>query len=271
MLGKVIKNEFKDTWKVLLPLNLALIVVTICGMIALNIFSLQSNMAGFVVAGVSITYMLGLFALVITSFIYLAVRFYKSMYGAEGYLTHTLPVSSFSNLHGKMIVAVLWDFLSLVLTIASIMALSYALVVNMSGAIGENPSVAMMVHEFEQVFGAPVWILILKVLGYLLLSAMSGLLMIYACLSIGQLFNKHKIGAAVVTYIIFYIIMQIISFLVMLGTQMDNFEKDMAMIDAGQSAAMLPDMTGAMIQTIVMIIIYYCITAYICNKKLNLD
>lgn len=270
MLGKVIKNEFKDTWKVLLSLDLALIVVTICGMIALNIFSLKSNMSGFVVTGVSIVYMLGIFAVVTTGFIYLIVRFYKSMYGAEGYLTHTLPVSGFRILNGKLFTAVCWHFISMLLVITSILLLSYSLIANVSGTMGENIPFAQLVKGVETLFGTPVWVMILKMLGYLIMSALSGLLMIYACLSIGQLFHKYKIGAAVVTYIIFYMITQIISFLVMLGTRSDYTVVN-TYIEAGESAAMMPNMTGAVIQTIVMIIIYYCITAYICNRKLNLD
>lgn len=271
MLGKVIKNEFKDTWKVLLPLNLALIVVTIFGVIALNIFSLKSDMAGFVVVATSITYMLGLFALVITSFIYLAVRFYKSMYGAEGYLTHTLPVSGFSNLNGKLITAVWWNFISMVLAVASVIILVYSLIDNVGRTMGETTSIAMMVYEFENLFEAPIWVLILRMLGYFLLSSASGLLMIYASLSIGQLFNKYKVGAAVVTYLIFYIITQIVSFLVLLGTKESRTRSFEAMIEAGETVVEMPDMMGTIIQVIVMIIIYYCITAYICNRKLNLE
>lgn len=271
MLGKVIKNEFKDTWKVLLPLNLALVVVTICGLIALNIFAVKDGVAGIVVGATSVTYMLGLIALVITSLIYLAVRFYKSMYGSEGYLTHTLPVSAFSNLHGKLIVSILWYMFSMVLAITSVLVLAYALVANVGRTLGETTNISMMIAEFEYIFEAPIGILILKMLGYLLMASMSALLMIYASLSIGQLFNKYKIGAAVVTYIIFYLITQIISFLIMLASQMKYLRSAQAALDNFEQVTAMPDMTGTVILSIAMIVIYYGITAFICNRKLNLD
>lgn len=59
MLGKLFKHEFKDTGKVLLPLNLALIGVTIIGMVVLGlrIFDTDSIAVGFLaIALVLFTY-----------------------------------------------------------------------------------------------------------------------------------------------------------------------------------------------------------------------
>ena len=98
MLGKLMKHEFKTTSKVILPLYLILVVLTIFARIfAQSLFTAENSnidSIGFgLFGGLSvILYILGLFAVSIASFIYLLVRFYKNLFGDEGYLMHT-PVS----------------------------------------------------------------------------------------------------------------------------------------------------------------------------------
>ena len=100
MLGKLMKHEFKTTSKVILPLYLILVVLTIFARIfAQSLFTAENSnidSIGFgLFGGLSvILYILGLFAVSIASFIYLLVRFYKNLFGDEGYLMHTLPVTS---------------------------------------------------------------------------------------------------------------------------------------------------------------------------------
>ena len=95
MLGKVMKHEMKATWKVLFPLAMVLDGVTIIGMLMMNMQVFETDMGALVGLAMLLLYIIGLIALSVTAFIFLLVRFYHSMYGAEGYLSHTLPVTAF--------------------------------------------------------------------------------------------------------------------------------------------------------------------------------
>ena len=111
MLGKLFKHEFKATAKVLLPLNLVLVLVTIIGMIILNLDIFSGTAMALVGAAYLILYILAIFALFIMTYVILMMRFYKSMYSDQGYLTHTLPVSPLALLNTKLLTGVCWTFL----------------------------------------------------------------------------------------------------------------------------------------------------------------
>ena len=52
-------------------------------------------------------------------------RFYRTVYGDEGYLTHTLPVKSRDIIISKTVSAFLWIVLSAVVAFASVMIIGY--------------------------------------------------------------------------------------------------------------------------------------------------
>ena len=111
---------------------------------------------------------------------------------------------------------------------------------------------------------------------FIFLSCLSGLLMIYCSISIGQLFNKYKILAAIITYVVIYILMQIISMLSMIKTSMDTLSNS-ALEYSSQNTVLQASgidngfIISSLIQTSIYAIIFYVITAYISSKKVNLD
>ena len=101
--------------------------------------------------------------------------------------------------------------------------------------------------------------------------------MIYASISIGQLFNKYKILAAVITYVIFYIISQIcntISMLIMSLRTPTSTVLDSTSTTYGYASVSGLDgslFSRSMVQSLIFIAIYYGISVYIGSKKVNLD
>ena len=85
MLGKLIKHEFKETSKLMLPLYLVLVVITILGRIVAQSIMSSGNadsstvMAIFNILSVFI-YVVGLIVISIASYIYLIMRFYKNLF-----------------------------------------------------------------------------------------------------------------------------------------------------------------------------------------------
>ena len=63
-------------------------------------------------------YVLFIFAIVVATYVYLAIRFQKNLFSDEGYLTHTLPVSPTKLIWSKMLVAWAWIAIDLVCVIA---------------------------------------------------------------------------------------------------------------------------------------------------------
>lgn len=109
MLGKLMKYEWKATWKFILIANLMITVMTIMANVTvkLDFFSYeQPNVIQFIAIMVMMTYILSMFAMIIGVAIFLVYRFYTSTYSDQGYLLHTLPVDKHHIIIAKVLVKI---------------------------------------------------------------------------------------------------------------------------------------------------------------------
>lgn len=130
MLRKLIKYEFKAVNRLMIPLHLGLIAITIFGrfyvQLALNRPRFNDGNVWMTFADTSliIFYVIALVAIALITSIYLSIlRFQKNLFTDEGYLMHTLPVSVHEQIWGKLIVATVWIAIDTVLLILSILVM----------------------------------------------------------------------------------------------------------------------------------------------------
>ena len=216
-------------------------------------------------------YILAIIALFIITYIYLMIRFYRTMYADEAYLTHTLPVSTFSTFNVKLLVSAFWAFLTMALTAVSVLSL-FGTALQSTGEFA-SADWNYFLYELETFFGKPMSALIGKFLLYMLVSCFSGLLMIYCSISIGQLFNKYKVVASIITYVIIYIVLQIINLILNIHRSMQLMTNSMyySYQSAYDDVSIIGDIFGSsLIQGAILIVIYYITCVYISGKKLNL-
>ena len=126
MLGKLLKYEMKGTGRTLVPfygLMLLLAVITrIFNGINIHKFSTLGEIAMGIVA---FAYGLTMASVMMLTAFLVIQRFYRTVYGDEGYLTHTLPVKSRDIIISKTVSAFLWIVLSAVVAFASVMIIGY--------------------------------------------------------------------------------------------------------------------------------------------------
>lgn len=72
MLGKVMKHEMKATWKVLFPLAMVLVGVTLIGMLMMKMQVFETDIGALVGLAMLLLYIIGLIALSVTAFIFSA-------------------------------------------------------------------------------------------------------------------------------------------------------------------------------------------------------
>ena len=70
MLGKVMKHEMKATWKVLFPLAMVLVGVTLIGMLMMKMQVFETDIGALVGLAMLLLYIIGLIALSVTAFIF---------------------------------------------------------------------------------------------------------------------------------------------------------------------------------------------------------
>ena len=269
MLGKLFKHEFKETAKLLLPLDLILLAITLIGCILLGSSILQNEALQVFSISCLTIYVLSIFALFIITAVYLTVRFYKTMYAAQGYLTHTLPVSTTSIIHVKLLTGVFWSLIAAVITTGSI----FLLIRVAAGNDWDPAAFSIAADAIYESLGIPFGEFMSYIILSAILSCFSMILMIFASLSIGQLFGQHRILAAVVTYIVFYIIQQIISMIVLFALGIGNAYdlSDAALSSSALASFYRGTFITGIIEALVFGIAYYITGRYITCKRLNLE
>ena len=278
MLGKLFKYEFKNTAKVMLAIYGVLVFTTLLVSIGSSMKAMQGvNLTDvppvvelFFAASV-LMYVLSIFALFTVSYVYLCIHFYKTMYSDQGYLTHTLPVKPVTLFNVKLVTSLVWMILTAVLFALSIFAF---LIGASRGEIFSSEVAGRMAeiikYEFVPIFGMTFGQFLLFIVLSFIISCLSYLLMIFASISIGQLFTGHKIAGSFAAGVVIYMVQQVIATIVILVTGFSTFldyEKIVTFADVLFSPAMIISMVISVLFTVALYVI--CIVMQ--TRHLNLD
>lgn len=269
MLGKLLKHEWNATMKVLLPANGVIILMTILGriMLGLNVFETDSEIVALIGVLCLMLYILSLFAVCIACTIYIAVRFYKTVYTDEGYLLHTLPVTSTEITWSKMLIGALWNLITSIVISASVFVLVFGCL--SPGSFGEmmNQLSNLISTYLGSVFTG--WV----IFGIFLtiLTSFYSTLWIFAAVSFGQLMSKHKVLGAFIGYAIGYIVSQVVSTVVLIISGLTN---QAMLLDESVDAVITYVNTTfgiSFVIALVFTVLYYFFTSYMMKRRLNLD
>lgn len=279
MLKKLLKYELRATARVMLPVYLAMLVMTVIAkfffwMVNYSTNTMQLN--SWVTAGMGIS--MGLYVMVITAavvmtFVVIVQRFYKNLFTDEGYLMNTLPVTNHQHILSKLLIASFWSIIcGIVITLSIIILVTNDVnLFDFFGAIGDVFSQLSASETFH------VWIIFIEIILSLLLSFVSSVLMIYVSIALGQLFNDHKILASFGIYIAITVGLQIIGVILMLIVTTiytsSGFDLN-AWMTASDINAMITIhgfMWLMIIANAVLGGVFYGVTAWIMKNKLNLE
>lgn len=200
MLGKLLKQDFRATARIMLPLYAA---VPVLGLFTNLITRLCENQNGFLIraigALVSLVFSLSLIAAVVTTVVLMILRFYRNLMTDEGYLMFTLPVSTTELICSKLIVSVVWFLGALAVDALGLLA---------TGRFGSYQNAVRF--QVTYTFGMPMTGaqsagLIIEFVAFLLLCCVALCLMTYAAMAIGQSFKKNKGLMSVVFFFVLWI------------------------------------------------------------------
>lgn len=284
MLKKLIKYEWKNTSKMGGIILLAIAGMTLIGVlgIALPISYLSNEtitdenglFATLLIMTVMMSMMLCFFTLVGVSYglmIYFGVRFYKTMYSEEGYLTHTLPVTPRQLFLSKTLVAGLWYLLvglGIVLSVGILIGTGF--IIPLGGFDGIRRFLAMMPDMLDSVPWADVIHGIIYVLAAMLITPFSTMIMLFGSLTVGQLFNRFRAFMGILVYIGVTFVNSILANIIRLPFAL------LAAI-AGEESALgrfflfFGSYDMVIIVALGVAVAFYFISQHILKKKLNLE
>lgn len=289
MLGKLLKHEWKSTWKVGCLMLLGLLLVTLFGWIAFQAPMWQSmandsyysgfSMWDLFSLGTLFMYIIMLIGLSYGTIIYMAVRFYKTMYTDEGYLTHTLPVSKHQILVSKILNSGLWYVLVELGVVLSVCALVFSMV----GAflpegyawadVWEKMDAEMLRYineSFREVFGMTVNGYFGMVLLISLITPFCTMAILFGAISLGQLFTKHRVLMAIVSYVGISIVANIISSIVRSAFSV-SLMRDYISENALAGGYMNVTIWSSTLLSVAEAVALYFVSYYVTSKKLNME
>jgi hypothetical protein len=203
MLSKLLKYEIKATGRIFLPIYSALLIFAVVNRFVQAFSQGQWQMPAVISMAVYIAIMVAMFVMTL---IVMIQRFYKNLLSDEGYLMLTLPVRPWSHIVCKLLVSMLWIMASGMAALLSIMIIAL-----------QKDSISALIREavpfFQQVFayvGSRIFLWSLEAAIGFLLSIVSGILIVYASIAIGHLFDNHKIFASFGAFVILNTLSQIL-------------------------------------------------------------
>lgn len=217
MLGKLMKYEWKDTYKMGCLVLGAMAAITFMGWLAFQ-SSVWSDL-GRSGSRVNWTDIFSLFVLLLYALllvcanfgilIYLGVHFYRSMYTDQGYLTHTLPVTKHQILISKILVGSLWMlFVTLAVYLSlSILGVSMVLSLKPEGYSLGQAWLDFTVNMWELMTDFGDWFEF-NVSGWLISAVLISLVtpfvtitILFGAISIGQLASRYRLFVGILCYI----------------------------------------------------------------------
>ena len=273
MVKKLFKHEFAFYWRIMSIVYLILFTVAGANRI-IQCFENDSTAYSIVFTVSCITYGICLIAALGFGFVLGIVRFYKHLFTAEGYLTLTLPVTPSQHILVKVVSAVC------VQVVTSLMiALSVCIITAGQMLVEIWKAAAYLFGKIYEAIGAQSIAIGGEVLLMFVLSLCASIMLYYTFISIGQLFKKNRILAAVGAYFVYYIASQVVSTVLMVMFSLlvasgafDNFAVWLAdMIQQHPYWLVHGTIWIGILLVSIGILVEFLIVRRIITKKLNLE
>lgn len=266
MLGKLFRYEMKASGRIMLPVFGAALLMGIITTVLFGTVVANTQGESIILGLISITALalmvVFLFGSLILSYIYSIYRFRKNILGNEGYITNTLPVTTWSKILSKLFAASVYQLLAFVICIV-VYVIFIGVCVNVGGNSGEVRE--SLREAWNAIFqDSNRVVMLIEVCAAILISFLFSNLMFYAAMSVGYSAKSHKLLASIGMYILFYIVIQTVS-LIAIGVEM------FVLIGASESAQFHAMMISSLAISIVFSVAFALITYFFIDKRLNLQ
>lgn len=262
MFGKLLKYEFKSIGKWYFALNAAVIAIAAILSFTIKQFTQQADNAG--VFGTAIDKMLPLtlsltFGALITgsllsTLLIIINRFSKNIFGREGYLTLTLPVTSHQIILSKLVASFICSLFNLIILIFGI-AILIVPMVDFKDVVETLSKVIKAEYILDNAF----------ILSYLLVSSLASILLLYFAISIGQLFSNRRGLMAFIAYFALMILFSVAT--TYLNLKVFGFESTSEVLPYKEHVYLYV----IIVEEFVEMLICYLGTHFIIKNKLNIQ
>lgn len=266
MLGKLFKYEIKSTSRQFLSIYSILIGLSVI----LKLFNVLSDKLEIMVLPSALfmfLYVVTIIGMFVITVIIAVQRFYKNLIGDEGYLMFTLPVEVHQQIFVKMVTAVMWTLTGIIAALLSVLIVAFYgnIFTDISGYI------SIAYNSFKAQFGINMYLFALQIAGISTLALTANYLMIFAAISIGQLFRSHRAIGSVGAYFALYILNQILSVICLTVFSYTNKTIWNQLLNNDLSVISSWLLIFTALAAAFLACLYFLCSTYILKKRLNLE
>ncbi|MGI6721312.1 MAG: hypothetical protein ACOX4I_01955 [Anaerovoracaceae bacterium] len=253
MLGKLLKYEFQAMGRILLPIYGILLVLGALFGLSMrwsDDFGLRNITLGSL-------YVFGALALIIITLIMIIQRFYKNLLGNEGYLMFCLPATTGQHVANKIISATAWIIIGGIIGILSTFIFTAC-----SGFVSQPFHFDYLYQSFEK-----AGLVFVELILLIIVSCADSVAKIFASIAIGHQWHNHRILGAVLSYVGLSVAEMIVSNIIM-----HNITHLTAYLNHPASIAVMETYLLLLLVVVsILLAVYWFVTWYLLNKKLNLE
>ncbi len=280
MLKKCLKHEWKACWKNMALLNGAAIFMGALGGGGV-FFSRIHDLPDLLVILYMLAYAVILIAAAVMTQVLMIQRYYKNLFTDEGYLTNVLPVSATDHILSKMLVYGAWSILNGLSVLASFVFLLLPSAIQyFTGNTLIFDNEVMTFSDFLEYIWTQITCVadaafsligitthigmaLFSIVGFFA-SLFFGILLFYACISIGSLVSSHKILTAFLAYIGMTTVIQIFGGISIVRVFQSSTPSAVVTVSSVSSVSSL-------VITVVLCAVLFLICRYILSRRLNLS
>lgn len=273
MLKTLLKYEWKDTWGICSACNGIALALSIIGAVIIMMFdfsdvasdSEMTALASVCISFYIVIYVASIIGLAFVMRYFFFYRYYKNLFTDQGYLMHTLPVNTPDLIYSKLIIAVIWQYITGIVMSICVMVLFGAFI----ASIGElSPGdvydafqdLDLMEPEFLK--GIPV---LFSIVVGILVSPIIEILLMYMAVGIGQQSKKNRFFLSVLVLIGIYMGKRFVTSAISLPFQMVMMEEEYSIATINISAVVVA------LALVGLGFALFFINKYFLEKKLNLE
>lgn len=268
MLSKLLKHEFQATGRFMWVIYAAMLALSVGANVSFRLMDRDSRILEAIAVVLMIAWVLALIIGVTMTVVLLVKQFHKNLLTDEGYLMFTLPTTAHHLVLSKLIAAVIWLMVTIVVVLLCVFV-----------AVFENAVLRNMVEIIRRIFqGMTAYYavngtaIVLEILVLLFVGIASSCLQFYSAMAIGYGFTNHKALWSVVVYFAMAFAIQFISTVVLTAT---DFLSPVVDVVAGMNLNAMKlwhlGMLSSIGVSLVLCVVFYIITVVNLQKRLNLS
>lgn len=260
-MGRLMKYDLRAAMRLFIPLWLGTLALALVNRFTVHLEFSENRILNFFTGLVMVLYVLAALSILVVTLIYIIQRFYQSMLKDEGYLTFTLPVGIDSLLWSKALTALI---LVVVSDIVGILSLLILVVWNVN-----LDEFQRFLRELGQYFNG-ISLTFLMVCLTAVVATVCQVILIYLSMALGQLAQKHRLGASVGAYVLISIATSTVYSVVLAPIAM-KLAENMEFPNVEPLTILNAALAVLMLNALILTAVYYFPARYLFKRKLNLE